>query len=168
MPIVWSNPVLRQDLFWNRTSLMSKGRQHCQLLHCLIKVTGHGLLSYSVGTVGVSTFPPTDRSQMLAVHFNTRAYQASSFSGDLTSVVKVTGSGELSAWRAYVFVTPSHVSPLSSHRMWSVPYWYKGIDTNYHFFAFPFASVYYFFLFFSAIATCYSSVFSSQDSSWIN
>jgi hypothetical protein len=47
------------------------------------------------GSEGVSAFPLTGRSRLLIVHFNTRAYQTTSFAFDLTNVVKVTGSGEL-------------------------------------------------------------------------
>lgn len=47
MPIVESKPVFRQGLFGKRPSLTSRGHEHCQLLHRLIKVTSHGLLSYS-------------------------------------------------------------------------------------------------------------------------
>jgi hypothetical protein len=49
------------------------------------------------GSAGVSAFPLTGRSRLLIVHFNTRAYQATSFAFDLTNAVKVTGSRELRA-----------------------------------------------------------------------
>ena len=47
------------------------------------------------GSAGMSAFPLTGRSRLLIVHFNTRAYQTTSFAFDLTNAVKVTGSGEL-------------------------------------------------------------------------
>jgi len=49
------------------------------------------------GSAGVSAFPLTGRSRLLIVHFNTRAYQTTSFAFDLTTAVKVTGAGELPA-----------------------------------------------------------------------
>jgi DUF1680 family protein len=49
------------------------------------------------GSAGVSAFPLTGRSRLLTVHFNTRAYQPTSFAFDLSNAVKVTGSGELRA-----------------------------------------------------------------------
>lgn len=49
------------------------------------------------GSAGVSAFCLTGRSRLLIVHFNTRAYQTTSFRVVLTNAVKVTGSGELRA-----------------------------------------------------------------------
>jgi len=49
------------------------------------------------GSAGVSAFPLTGRGRLLIVHFNTRAYQTTSFAFDLTNAVKVTGSGEIRA-----------------------------------------------------------------------
>jgi hypothetical protein len=51
------------------------------------------------GSAGVSAFPLTGRSRLLIVHFNTRAYQTTSFPFDLTNAVKVTGSGGTSRRR---------------------------------------------------------------------
>jgi hypothetical protein len=45
----------------------------------------------------VSAFPLTGRSRLLIVHFNTRAYQTTSFAVVLTNAVKLTGSEELRA-----------------------------------------------------------------------